>query len=97
MAAIADLPLEAASSEAAPISREERKLFSAFIALIVIVAFSGKFLFYIAPVILILISVFAGGFIRFWRLIGITLGIVALSLITIAFDSVDGAHANMQG
>jgi hypothetical protein len=97
MAAIADLPLEATSSDAAPLSREERKLFSAFIALIVIVAFPGKFLFYISPGILILISVFAGGFIRFWRLIGITLGIVALSLITIAFDMVDGAHANMPG
>jgi hypothetical protein len=97
MAAIADLPLEAASSEAAPLSREERRLFSAFIALIVIVAFPGKFLFYISPGVLILISVFTGGFVRFWRLIGITLSIVALSLTTIAFDLVDGAHANMPG
>src|ERR1017187_4759103 len=97
MAAIADLPLEATLSEAAPLSRDERKLFSAFIALIVIVAFPGKFLFYIAPGILILISLFAGGFIRFWRLMGIIFGIVALSLATIAFDLEDGAHANISG
>lgn len=97
MAAIADLPLEAASSEAAPLSREERKLFSAFIALIVIVTLPGKILFFISPGILILISVFAGGFVRFWRLIGITLGIAALSLVTMAYDSADGLHVNVPG
>ena len=97
MAAIADLPLEAASAEAAPASREERKLLGTFIALIVIVAFPGKFLFYISPGVLILISLFAGGFVRFWRLVGIMFGMVALSLATIAFDVVDGGHANMPG
>ena len=97
MAAIADLPLEAASAEAAPLSREERKLLGAFIALIIIVAFPGKFLFYISPGVLILISLFAGGFVRFWRLVGIMFGMVALSLATITFDLVDGSHANMPG
>jgi len=97
MAAIADLPLEAASAEAAPLSREERKLLGAFIALIVIVAFPGKFLFYISPAVLILISLFVGGFVQFWRLVGILFGIVALSLATIAFDLMDGGHANMPG
>ncbi len=97
MTAIADLPLKAASAEATPLSREERKLFGAFIALVVIVAFPGKALFYISPGILILVSVFAGGFIRFWRFIGIMFGMVALSLVTIAFDRVDGRHANMSG
>jgi hypothetical protein len=97
MAAIADLPLEAASTEAAPLSREERKLLGAFIALVIIVAFPGKFLFYISPGVLILISLFAGGFVRFWRLVGIMFGMVALSLATIAFDVVEGGHANMPG
>jgi hypothetical protein len=97
MAAIADLPLEAASAEAPPLSREERKLLGAFIALIIIVAFPGKFLFYISPGVLILISVLVGGFIRFWRLVGIMFGMVALSLATITFDLVDGSHANMPG
>jgi hypothetical protein len=97
MAAIADLPLEVASAETAPLSREERKLLGAFIALIVIVAFPGKFLFYISPGVLILISLFAGGFIRFWRLVGIMSGIVMLSLASIAFDLMDGGHANMPG
>jgi hypothetical protein len=97
MAAIADLPLEAAAAEATPLSPDERKLFGAFIALIVIVAFPGKALFYLSPGVLILISLFAGGFIRFWRLIGIVFGMVALSLVTIAFDSVDGRHVNMPG
>jgi len=97
MAAIADLTLEAASAEAAPLSREEHKLLGAFIALIIIVAFPGKFLFYISPAVLILISLFAGGFVRFWRLVGIMFGMVALSLATITFDLVDGSHANMPG
>ena len=97
MAAIADLPLAAASAKALPLSREERKLFGAFIALIVIVAFPGKFLFYISPGVLILISLFAGSFVRFWRLVAITFGMVALSLVTIAFDLADGSHANMPG
>src|SRR5580658_6460955 len=97
MAAIAYSPLEAASGEATPLSREERKLLGAFIALIIIVAFPGKFLFYISPGVLILISLFAGGFVRFWRLIGIMFGIVALSLATITFDWVDGNHANLPG
>jgi hypothetical protein len=97
MAAIADLPLEAASAEATPLSREERKLLAAFIALIIIVAFPGKALFYLSPAILILISLFAGGFIRFWRLFGVVFGMVALSLVTITFDRVDGRHANMPG
>jgi hypothetical protein len=97
MAAIANSPLEAASAEAVPLSREERKLLGAFIAVIVIVAFPGKFLFYISPLVLILISVFAGGFIRFWRLVGIMFGVVVLSLASIAFDLMDGGHANMPG
>jgi len=97
MAAIADLALEATSAEAAPLSREERKLLGAFIALIIIVAFPGKLLFYISPVVLIVISLFAGSFIRFWRLVGIIFGMVALSLATITFDLVDGSHANMPG
>ena len=97
MAAVADLQLEAASAEAPPLSREERKLFGAFIVLIIIVAFPGKFLFYISPGVLILISLFAGGFVRFWRLVGIMFGIVALSLATITFDLVDGGRANMPG
>jgi hypothetical protein len=95
MAAIANLPLEAASAEVAPLAHEERKLFGAFIALIVIVAFPGKFLFYISPGVLILISLFTGGFVRFWRLAGILFGIVGLSLATIALDVADGGHANM--
>ena len=97
MVAIADLALEAASAEAAPISREERKRLGAFIALIIIVAFPGKLLFYFSPGLLILISLFAGSFIRFWRLVGIIFGMVALSLATITFDLVDGSHANMPG
>ena len=100
MTAIADLPLEAASAastEAATLSREERKLFGAFIALMIIVAFPGKFLFYISPGVLILISLLAGGFVRFWRFVGIMFGMVALSLATISFDLVDGSHANMPG
>src|SRR6202034_3878377 len=97
MAAIADLPLEAAAAEATPLAPEERKLFGAFIALIVIVAFPGKALFYLSPGVLILVSLFAGGFIRFWRLIGIVFGMVALSLVTIACDSVDGRHVSMPG
>jgi hypothetical protein len=97
MAAIADLPLEVVSAEATPLPREERKLLGAFIVLIIIVAFPGKVLFYVSPGILILISLFAGGFIRFWRLIGVVLGMVALSLATITFDWVDGRHANIPG
>src|ERR1700691_6029750 len=97
MAAIADLPLEAASAEASPLSREERRLLGAFIALIIIVVFPGKALFYLSPGILILISLFAGGFIRVWRLIAVVFGIVALSLVTITFDWVDGRHANLPG
>jgi hypothetical protein len=97
MAAIADLPLETASTEAAPLSREERKLLGAFIALIIIVAFPGKFLFYISPGVLILISLFVGGFVRFWRFVGIVFGIVSLSLATITLDVIDGRHANMPG
>jgi hypothetical protein len=97
MVAIADLPLEAALAEAASLSREERKLLGAFIALIVIVAFPGKLLFYISPLVLILISLFAGGFIRFWRLVGIIFGVVVMSLASIAFDVMDGGHANMPG
>jgi hypothetical protein len=97
MAAIADLALEATSAEAAPLSREERKLLGAFIALIIVVAFPGKLLFYISPAVLILISLFSGGFIRFWRLVGIIFGMLALSLATIAFDLVDGNHANIPG
>jgi hypothetical protein len=97
MVAIADLPLEATSAEVAPLSHEERKLFGAFIALIVIVAFPGKLLFYLSPGVLMLISIFTGRFIRFWRLVGILFGIVGLSLATIAFDVADGGHANMPG
>jgi hypothetical protein len=97
MVAVADLPLEAASAEATALSREERKLYAACIALIVIVAFPGKLLFYVSPGVLILMSLFTGGFVRFWRLIGILFGIVGLSLATIAFDVADGGHANMAG
>jgi hypothetical protein len=97
MAATAALPIEVASAEAAVLSHGERKLLRAFIALIVIVAFPGKFLFYLSPGALILISLFAGGFIRFWRLVGILFGIVALSLVTIAFDLQEGGHASFPG
>ena len=97
MAAIADLPLEAASGEASPLSRDERSLLGAFIALIIVVAFPGKALFYLSSGVLILISLFDGGFVRFWRFIGIVFGMVALSLVTITFDWVDGSHANIPG
>jgi hypothetical protein len=97
MAAIADLALEATSAEGPPLSREERKLLGAFIGLIIIVAFPGKFLFYISPAVLIFISLFVGGFIRFWRFVGIIFGVVALSLATISFDLVNGNHSNMPG
>jgi hypothetical protein len=95
MVAIADLPFETASAEVAPLSHEERKLFGALMALIVIVAFPGKLLFYVSPGVLILMSLFTGGFVRFWRLVGILFGIVGVSLATIAFDMADGGHANM--
>jgi hypothetical protein len=91
------MPHNGASVEAGSVSRGERTLLGAFIALIIIVAFPGKFLFYISPGVLILISLLVGGFVRFWRLVGIIFGMVALSLATIAFDENDGAHANMPG
>ena len=97
MVAIAELPLEAAPAQVAILSRDERKLLSAFVALIIIVAFPGKVLFYISPGVLILISLVSGGFVRFWRLVGIVFGTVALSLATIAFDLEDGGHANFPG
>ena len=97
MVAIADIQSKVPSAETAPLSREERKLLGAFIALIVVVAFPGKFLFYLSPGILILISLFAGSFVRFWRLVGIIVGVVALSMATIGFDLADGGHANIPG
>jgi hypothetical protein len=97
MATTADRALEIPSPAERPLSKGELKLLRAFIALIVIVAFPGKLLFYISPVVLILMSLFAGGFIRFWRLVCILSGVVALSLITMALDSMDGGHVNLPG
>jgi hypothetical protein len=97
MAAIADLALDDTSAGPISLSRDEHKLLGAFIALIIVVAFPGKLLFYASPVVLIFISLYAGGFIRFWRLIGIIVGVLALSLATITFDLMDGSHANLPG
>jgi hypothetical protein len=97
VAALADLTAGIGTAETAPLSREERKLFGALVALIIIIAFPGKFLFYVSPGILILVSLLAGGFIRFWRLCAIVLAVLGLSLATIAFDAAAGFHPNWPG
>lgn len=81
----------------APLSDDERSFLQYFAIFIIIIAFPGKALFYISPGFIIIISMFIGHFINFWRLIGIALTISILSIFTMLLDAFAGIHANWAG
>ena len=87
----------AAARSRAALSPDERVLFGILVVLVVIVAFPGKFLFYISPGVAIVMSLFVGQFINCWRLMAIVTALGALSVLTMSLDAIDGANVNWLG
>jgi hypothetical protein len=86
-----------AARSSAALAPDERAFLGVFIALVVIVAFPGKFLFYSTPGVAILLSLFVGRFINCLRLIAVFAAVVALSALTTSLDAMSGAHINCIG
>ena len=80
------------------LTESERALFlGSFVTNVIMVAFPGKFLFYIAPPVLLAMSIVVGQFIDFWRFMRIFAGFLALSIVAMLYDAAEGMHVNWAG
>jgi hypothetical protein len=72
-------------------------LFYGFVAFVVCVAFPGKFLFYVAPLLLLTVSMSTVPLVSVPRLVLLCGGVFALSLVSMLIDEGNGAEVNFPG
>jgi hypothetical protein len=79
------------------LSGRERSLFFGLVAVVVTVAFPGKFLFYISPLLLLAVSMTSVPVVSLPRVLLLCGGVFGLSLVSILIDLAGGAQVNFPG